>query len=53
MGLWFEVNGMVRQAYVSGLFNVFFDKVFRRANERAEGRGVKRRDGNEGGREIK
>ena len=32
---------------------VFFGKMVRRVNKKAGGRGVKRRDGNEGGREIK
>ena len=35
------------------IFNIFFDGVVRQVNERAAGRGVRLRDGNGGGWEIK
>ena len=51
VGEYFEVKRGLRQGCVISLwlFNIFFDRVLRQANERATGRGVKLIDENGGG----
>ena len=52
---YFEVRRGMRQECVMcpWFYNIFFDRVVRQVNERATGKGVKLKDGNERGWEIK